>query len=261
MNKYYLLKCLKDQRGIMIALCCFHFAFQFIYAWMLLDTGMDKLAEQLPDFMIRMLGLEVGSAYFKQQMLAFSFTHPLILIGLSLMPLSLPGRYVTGELENRTFDLLLVTGIRRSVIVSHLFLLILLALFVIVGAMFCATLWVNEIYQLQMQVSHLLLTSVCAFLFFLNMGSIALAIASFHSERGKMLSQAIAIFIMLYFFDTIIRISDKTAFLLNYSYFQLFQPNKLILGQMHTTVIITVDLLIIGIMLGLALLQFNRRDI
>jgi ABC-type transport system involved in multi-copper enzyme maturation permease subunit len=261
MNKYYLFKCLKDQRGIIIALFCFHFAFQFLYAWMLLDTGMDKLAEQLPSFMMRMLGLEVGTEYFKQQMLAFSFAHPLILIGLSLLPLNIPARYVAGEVENKTFDLLLVTGIHRSVIISHLFMLILLVLLVLVGAMFGATLWINEIYHLNMKVGHLALTSLCAFLFFLNMGSIGLAMASFHTERGKMLSHTIAIFITLYFFDTIIRISDKTAFLLNYSYFQLFQPSKLILGQMNAVTIMVVDMIIIAAMFVIAIVRFNRRDI
>jgi ABC-type transport system involved in multi-copper enzyme maturation permease subunit len=261
MNKFYLFKCLKDQRGIIIALFCFHFAFQFLYAWMLLDTGMDKLAEQLPSFMMRMLGLEVGTVYFKQQMLAFSFAHPLILIGLSLLPLSIPARYMTGEVETKTFDLLLVTGIHRSVVVSHLFVLILLVLILLVGAMFGATVWINQIYQLNMKLGHLTTTSLCAFLFFLNMGSIGLALAGFYSERGKMLSHTLAIFITLYFFDTIIRISDKTVFLLNYSYFQLFQPSKLILGQMNALVIVAVDLIIIVVMLMTAFLQFNRRDI
>jgi len=261
MNKYYLLKCLKDQRKIIIALCCFHFAFQFIYAWMLLNTGMDKLAAQLPSFMMRMLGFEAGTEYFKQQILAFSFAHPLILIGLSLLPLSIPARYITGEVENKTFDLLLVTGIRRSVVVTHLFVLIFLGLSLIVSGMFTATLWINEIYQLNMKLQNLAMTALCAFLFFLTMGSIALALSTFHMERGKMLSHSIAIFIVLYFFDTIIRISDKTAFLLKYSYFQLFQPNKLILGQMNTKVIIVVDLIIIATMFILALVQFNRRDI
>ena len=228
---------------------------------MLLDTGMDKLAEQLPSFMMRMLGLEIGSEYFKQQLLAFSFAHPLILIGLSLIPISIPARYIAGEAENKTFDLLLVTGIPRSVIISHQFFLILLSLLGIIGGMFCATVWINEIYQLNMQIWQLFKMSVCALLFFLSMGSIALALSTYHTERGKMLSHCLAIFIVLYFYDTIIRISDKTTFLLNYSYFQLFQPGKLILGQMEATVVIVVDIAIITGMLVLAFLQFNRRDI
>jgi hypothetical protein len=245
----------------MIALVAFHFAFQFLYAWMLLDTGMDKLAEQLPPFMFRFLGLDPASAYFKQQMLAFSFAHPLILIGLSLLPLSIPARYITREIESRTFDLTLVTGIHRSVIPTHLLLVISLALFCLVGAMFSATVWINHIYQLNINTAHLIQTALCAYLFFLTMGSIGLAMASFHTEQGKMLSHTIAIFITLYFFDTIIRISDKTTFLLNYSYFQLFQPSKLILGQMNAKAVISIDILIITFMFILTIVQFNRRDI
>jgi ABC-2 type transport system permease protein len=232
-----------------------------MYAWMLLHTGMDKLAAQLPAFMMRMLGFEAGTEYFKQQILAFSFAHPLILIGLSLLPISIPARYLAGEVENKTFDLLLVTGIRRSVVITHLFAFIFTGLLLIVSAMFSATLWINEIYGLNMNFKHLTLTALCAFLFFLHMGSITLALSTFHNERGKMLSHGIAFFIVLYFFDTIIRISDKTAFLLKYSYFQLFQPSKLILGQMNTNVIIVVDLIIIATTFTLALVQFNRRDI
>ena len=67
--------------------------------------------------------------------------------------------------------------------------------------------------------------------------------------------------VILYFYDTIIRLNTSLEYLTSYSYFNLYQPGKLIRGQIDAGISILILIIIIVLFLLLAIFRFNRRDL
>ena len=98
-------------------------------------------------------------------------------------------------------------------------------------------------------------------LFFLSIGSISLAISTFQYERGKAIAISVSLFVFLYFYDTIIRLNQSMEHLTAYSYFNLFQPGKLLKGQIDFTAGIIILGVILFVFLFIAVFRFNKRDL
>ena len=82
----------------------------------------------LPPAARTLLGVDFGSPQFISQLLAFGYTHPIILISLMFLPLSIPARYIAGEVELRTFDILLTKPIKREKIPIIIFIFLFMVL-------------------------------------------------------------------------------------------------------------------------------------
>jgi ABC-2 type transport system permease protein len=221
----------------------------------------ESVAHMLPPSLMNFLGVTVGGGYYGSQMLAFGYSHPLILISLSLIPIGIPARYIAGEVENKTMDLLMARSIHRSVIPTHLFLYIVLALAVQVIALLAGTYMGYLIFSLEIDILGYMKVAVMTYLFFLSIGSISLSISTFQYERGKAIAKSVSLFVLLYFYDTIIRLNQTLEHLTAYSYFNLFQPGKLLKSQIDFTGGIIFLVIIISVFLYLAVLRFNHRDL
>ena len=105
------------------------------------------------------------------------------------------------------------------------------------------------------------ITAITGYFFYLSMGAIALAISTFFNERGKATAIIIGLFVILYFFDTVIRLNESLQYLLNYSYFQLYQPGKIVLRQINVMNCIIITTVISVIFFLITIIRFNRIDL
>jgi ABC-type transport system involved in multi-copper enzyme maturation permease subunit len=265
MQLTYLNKLFNDQKRIILLLILFGLLFEFLFSWVFFKSEISKFVETIlklfPPTITSFLGVEPGSGYFNFQMLAFGYSHPLILICLSILPISLPAKYISREIEIKTFDLLLTRPFHRLVIPSHVFLFITITLFFQVISIFIGTLIAYFCFQLNIDLKNYANAAVTAYFFYLSMGTISLAISSYQNEYGKALAKTITLFVFLYFFDTIIRLHKSLEFLISYSYFQLYQPGKIVMGEVSSTKCVFISLVIILLFFSISLIQFNRRDI
>ena len=261
----YLKKIWHDQKFILIALIVFSFNFEFAFAWLLFEADFKSLFESvapmLPPSLMSFIGVTVGGEYYGSQLLAFGYSHPLILISLALIPIGIPARYIAGEVEYKTMDLLMARSIHRSVIPTHLFIYLVLALALQVIALLAGTYTGYLIFSLEIDIIGYMKVAAMTYLFFLSIGSISLAISTFQYERGKAIAKSVSLFVFLYFYDTVIRLNQALEHLTVYSYFNLFQPGKLLKGQIDFTSGILFLGIIIFAFLFLAVLRFNKRDL
>ena len=261
----YFIKIWNDQKYVLLWLTLFSFSFEFAFAWLLFEAKFkdlfDSVAHMLPTSLLNFIGVNLSGGYYGSQMLAFGYSHPLILISLSLLPIGLSARYIAGEVENKTFDILLSRSISRSVIPSHLFAFIAVALFILSIALFSGTAFGYLLFDLEIDLKDYAQVSVITFLFFLSIGALALAISSFQSERGKAISKTVSLIVVLYFYDTVIRLNTSLEHLTSWSYFNLYQPAKLIRGQINFQLTIFYLMMIITAFLILSIIRFNRRDL
>jgi ABC-type transport system involved in multi-copper enzyme maturation permease subunit len=246
-----------------IALFCM--LFEFLFSWLFFKSEASVFVERvlgfLPPVITKLMGVQAGTTHFTSQMLAFGYEHPIILISLSLLPISIPARYISGEVEQRTFNLLLTRPITRFSIPLTIFLFIMMAEFIIVLFMFTGTLISYYLFDLNINPPDFLHTAISAYFFYVSIGSISMLICVLQSERGKALARAIGLVVFLYFFDTIVRLSDALVFLLPFSYFSLFKAGEIVLGKTSALHSSLICLVITVILLAIATWQFNRRDI
>jgi len=261
----YLKKLFYDQKLIILLLIVFNILYEYSYAWLFFKSEISQIVESyiqlLPPEFTTILGIDSGVTYLSMQVLAFSYAHPLMLVSLFFLPISLPTRYLTGEIEQKTFDLLLSHPIKRFVIPVQIFLIIIIALFLQITAMFLGT-WIAYLrFDLNINILDYARAAVAGYFFYLSSAALALAISSFHNERGKALSRIMGIIVFLYFCDTIFKINKSFEYLLSYSYFQLYQPGKLVLNQVNAGNCILISLLLTLICLVISIWQFNHRDL
>ena len=261
----YLKKIWHDQKFILIGLTIFSFLFEFAFAWLLFEVDFKSVFESvvhmLPSSLMSFIGISVGGQFYGSQLLAFGYSHPLILISLALIPIGIPARYIAGEIEHKTMDLLMARSLQRSVIPTHLFIYLVFALAVQVLALIGGTYIGYLTFSLEIDMIGYVKVAIITFLFFLSIGSISLAISTFQAERGKAIARTVSLFVLLYFYDTVIRLNQSLEYLTAYSYFNLFQPGKLLKSEINLTIAIIFLLCISIIFFIIAVIRFNRRDL
>lgn len=261
----YFKKMFYDQKYVLFVLFIFVFLFEFAWVWILFksDIGnfVNNYASYLPQSITNMIGFQASSGMLTSQMMSFGYAHPLILISMAFLPISLPARYIVGEIENRTFDMILTKPIRRWLIPSQLYLFTILGLAILNFGLFLGT-WMGTImFTIELPIFTYFKISLTGYLFYLNMAAIAMAVACWNHEKGKMLTRMIAIVVVLYFFDVVIRMLPEWDYLTAYSYFQLYQPTQLTLGNASFFVSGLISIVIIIIFFTISLIQFNKRDL
>ncbi len=266
MHTYFshLKKMLRDQKFNLAILTVFCFSFEWLFAWLFSEAGISEMLESLmrllPPAFMAFLGLQGWSSQFATQMLAFGYIHPLILISLAFLQIGIPARYISGEIELRTFDILLTKPVKRFVIPVSVFSFLVIAAGMQFAAMFLGTITGKFHFDLQIHLKDYATAAFVGFIFFLSMGSISTAISTFQTEKAKALTKAMGLFVFLFFGDTIFKLSKSLQGYLSYSYFQLYQPGKIVLNQSHTAICILISIIIICLFFCVALVQFSRRD-
>jgi ABC-type transport system involved in multi-copper enzyme maturation permease subunit len=261
----YLKKVWHDQKFVLLGLTVFSFNFEFAFAWLLFEVDFNSVfeavAHMLPPFLMNFIGITIGGGYYGSQLLAFGYSHPLILISLSLLSIGIPSRYIAGEVEHKTIDLLLARSLHRSVVPTHLFIFLVLCLAVQSIALFAGTYLGYLVFSLEIDITGYIKVAIITFLFFLSIGSISLTISAFQFERGKAIAKSVSLFVILYFYDTIIRLNQSLEYLTAYSYFNLFQPGKLLKGEIDFINTLIFLIIITFIFLFIAVIRFNQRDL
>jgi ABC-type transport system involved in multi-copper enzyme maturation permease subunit len=208
-----------------------------------------------------MIGFQAGSGMLSTQMMSFGYAHPLILISLAFLPISLPTRYISGEIENRNFDIVLTKPVSRWVIPTQLFFFITVSLAIVMMGLYLGTLVGSFFFDIDLSLSTYFKISLTGYFFYLNMAAIALAVACWNHEKGKALARVIAIIVVFYFFDVIIRMLPEWEYLTTYSYFQLYQPTQLTLGKVSYLSSVLISICIMAVFFTISVIQFNRRDL
>lgn len=253
-----------DQKYIIFWLVLFAAAFEFAFGWLLFEAKFNEIfesvANMLPSSLMNLMGVKAGGAYAASHLLSFGYAHPLVLISLSLLPLNIPARYISGEIENKTMDIFLTKSIKRSTIPLHIFIFLAITMAMQSLALFTGTYLSYLLFSLDIDIHSYFRVVVVTYLFFVSMGCVAMFIAVWQKEKGKALAKSVGLFVILYFFDTIIRLNTSLVYLTSYSYFNLFQPGKLLSGEVNFEVSVLILLITIFLFWALTISTFNKKD-
>jgi len=261
----YLKKLIYDQKKLILGLGFFCFIFQIFFAWIFFEAKIGELVisffNMLPPVFRTLLGVDFGSPQFLSQLLAFGYTHPMMLISLMFLPLSIPARYIAGEVELRTLDVLLTKPVKRIVIPVSVFVFLFGLIFLHMLSMFLGSLFGCILWDLSINIWDYAIVSLTGLFFFLNIGTLSITYSTFQTERGKAIVKTISIVVFFYFFDTIVKLSKSLEFLLPYSYFQLYQPGKIVTGEYSALLSIVISLTFTIVLLLISIRKFKTRDL
>jgi ABC-type transport system involved in multi-copper enzyme maturation permease subunit len=197
------------------------------------------------------------------QWTAIGFQHPIFLLGGGLFAVGLGIRAIAGELEAGTLPIALSRALpRRSWFASHLAVLVpgcvLLGLAYAVGCL-AATAVTDPLGELE--ATWMLLAGLQAALLLLALGGIAFAISAFSSERGRALSWAVGVLVVLYAAAFLLPLWEPLADVARITPFAWFDPVPLLQRGEIAWLDVAVLAAYAAIPLSVAAWQFARRDL
>ena len=244
----------------------FTFFIQFLFTFILSASAIRKFAETyfklLPPVIKQLIGF-FGETFMGSQFIAFGYTHPAILFMMCFIPVAVASRYITGELENRSIEILSSRLLPRRAIVLTPYLFIVISFICIYGTMLAGSLLGCFLLNLNEDIQPLILLKIVAIglLFFSAISSLALYICTLFSERGKALVWNSGIILFAFVFDAIVRLWDEIAFLKPYSLFNWYQPVNIATKQYDYKIGVPLLTLLTIVFIIAAVRHFNQRDL
>lgn len=191
-------------------------------------------------------------------------THPILLVAAFLFIIGLGVRAVAGELESGSLDLALARSLSRSSYLgSHVAVLVpgaaLLALAYATGAVVA-----DRIFDppgLPLEPGRMVLGAMQAWLLFMAVAALALLVSTLLSERGRALSAAIGITLVMYVANFIFALWQPLRFMTRFTIFWYFAPGPTIQKGDVPWGNCAVLAAFTAVVLTLAFVAFSRRDL
>ncbi len=240
----------------------FEFLIDAVVSTLDLQSIATQLMSSLPPIMQAMLGEQMLGVFSTEGLLAFGWTHPVVLSMGGAVAIVLAARAIAGEVENGAIELVLAQPISRASymttqIAFGLGALALLSLGGLAGALIGQKVYGVAMFRLAPAfalVTNFWLLHAASF-------GVALLISAFAREAGRVGGLAFVLLLVSYFAEAIGRLWQRADFLLPWSIYQRFDSRTLL----TTGTIPRMSLVVLGglLVLGLtgACWRFARRDL
>lgn len=227
-------------------------------------TGaIQELSQSLPpfvqDFLTEELALRLGSRGF----IVFAWNHPVVHVLLAAVMILLASRAIAGEIEDGTLELILTQPLSRPTylatqIIFAFFVLLILSSLMLAGVKI--GLW---LYHLQQVLSWQTFLPVAANLVSLELAiyGVSLLFSALWREAGRVVSTALLFVLISYLLQTVARLWPAMQFLLPYTIFEYYSPQRLVLIEGLSWVNISVLLAVSLVAGGAGWWRFMRRDV
>lgn len=259
-------KIFKNQLRVLIVLMLFAFLIELLFAIILSTSVIRNYIEGyfslMPPVFKQLTGF-MGQNFVGSQFVAFGYNHPAILFILIFISVSISGRYITAEIENRSIELLSLRLYPRYKIVTTQYAFLVFMIFMVYLAMFMGSMSGKYFTGLSKEINEILIFKIIGIglLFYAVVGAIVTFIATTVRERSLALSWSIGVILFLFVYDALIRLWEQANFLKPYSLFNWYQPVNIATKNYDFGTGIPVLIAISIIFLFLSIWNFNRRDL
>ena len=266
LSYHHFKKIFKNQYKVILVLMLFAFLIEMIIAIILSTSVMRSYVESyfslMPPAFKQLTGF-MGQNFVGSQFIAFGYGHPAILFIMIFAPVSIASRYITAEIENRSIEILAIRLNPRYRIIITQYLFIIFMIFLIYLAMFMGSMSGKYLTSLSSEIDEILILKimVVGLLFFSAIGAIVTFIATLFNEKSLSFSWNIGVILFLFVYDALIRLWDQAYFLKPYSLFNWYQPVGIATKNYDFEAGIPLLLFFILLFIGLAVNNFNKRDL
>jgi len=222
-------------------------------------TKLNQYMETLPVALRNMIGragsIASPTGYLQSEI--FSIMGPLLLM---ILAIGAGARAIAGEEETGTLDLLLANPIPRRRVVLEKFWAMVAATGGVGVVMWAAIAAFGPLFGVRVSLVNLAETVLSAVLLAIGFGAGALAIGCWRGKRGLAIAVVTSVAVVTYLFNVLAPSVDAVRSLRLLSPFHYYIDNDPLrngLDPVHALVLVAIT----GVLLGLALFAFERRDL
>jgi ABC-2 type transport system permease protein len=217
----------------------------------------------LPPFFQETFGQEMALTLTSRGLLVFAWNHPIVHALLAAVMVALASRAIAGEIEGGTMELLLSQPLSRPAYLAAQSAFAGLVLLGLITLMLCGVHAGISLFDVHAQVSWRLFLPVAVNLFSLETAiyGVTLAFSSGARESGRVVTIALLIIVLSYLIQAVARLWSKIDFLLKFSIFEYYSPQRTVLLGEAPWLDIAVLLLVGFSLAGAGWWRFMRRDV
>lgn len=239
--------------------------------WMLMlmvvyrEVGSDILGPELDNAIGQAFDIRrvVDPDLVLGQLLGMAYTHPMFLIIISAIVVTLGVRSCAGELEAGTLELTLARPVsRRRYLLSYMLFLNLATLLLIVVAAAAAWAFSGALDVLgSVHADRLSQVSLNAFLMFSGFGAICTLLSTLVSSRSAATFSSVGVIVAMYFLTLFSRVWEPVEPLGQLSLFTYLDATPIMFGEGLDMPNVAVLAAVVIVANAIALLRFERRDL
>lgn len=268
MSSNYLGKMFSDNWLLILVAALIAAGMQFLILVLVVEVNLLGLAEafvsRIPAPMQNFFGQEFLGQFTLSGAVALGYSHPLVLVMLSLVAIQLPARQIAGEIEKGTMELIFALPLTRMRIILSAIFFSGLALFLAAIAGLAGTICGYLVYYPQLQQIDLLNTGrivINLWFLMLSVNAATYLISSFKKEGNRSAMIAGVMVLIFYFVHYFTRMWPAIHFLEPFTLFAYYRPQQLMAGSGIFLRNSGILLCLAVIFYGWAAYQINRRDI
>lgn len=263
----YIANLLRTHRVSLAAAFVFLGAFQVLILVLVetldLPSMLEGVIRMMPSAAQRLFGDQFISDYSVGGIVALAYNHPLILVTLLLVAISLPVRHLAGAVENGSLELVFAMPVPRLRIARSLWLASGLCLLVLLLGCGSGTGVGLLIFPATRDLHLPTLAKVGANLWFLifAISSYAFLFSASAREASRAMQYAAGLTLFFYFLDYAVQIWSAIEFLAPFTPFHYYDPQEVLRGGsgwIRDSAVLAVVALVSG---GTALVRVHRRDV
>ncbi|MDZ7290916.1 MAG: ABC transporter permease subunit [candidate division KSB1 bacterium] len=223
----------------------------------------NEFRRSLPPMVQEIFGAEMALTMTSRGLLAFAWNHPFVHAMFIAVMILLASRAIATEIESGTMELLLSQPISRPAYLATQMGFALMVLLVLIGMMLLGVYAGLSMFDLQRMLSGHAFLPVAGNLLSLQIAiyGVTLFLSSMAREGGRVVTIALMFVSISYLLQAVARLWPTIKFLLTYTIFEYYSPQRIILNNLPPWNNILI-LLGVGIIAGAAAwLRFMRRDI
>ncbi|MFQ5599059.1 MAG: ABC transporter permease subunit [Candidatus Krumholzibacteriia bacterium] len=268
MNSWvYVAFIVRQHRGFMVCSMIIVAALQSLIISLIsgVDTAafMTDLLQQLPERFQMFISEAFLARLSVPGAAAFGFAHPIVLVLLVISAISFPTRHIAGEIESGTMEWLLSHPVPRGRLA-----LVLWASGALVVLLTVASACAGSLTALAVKgkldaalLAKMLRIGVNLWLLMVLIMSYTMVVAVFSKDGSNTGSVTAGVTLVFYFLHILSTLFDSFSFVRAVNIFTYHQPQKLMFGGQSFALNAVVLGMLIGVCLGIAMKQFQRRDI
>ena len=266
-NHNYIRNCLREHR----LLIGFSFIFVGLFQYLIIDllvslnfvSIVTNLIKQLPPQIQKFISEGFFAQFSLQGAMAFGYTHPLVLIVLSMVAIQIPAKRISGEIESGAMEIFAALPVKRTELALNLILFSTIALFVIAMATIAGSVIGFMIYpdSRVVSLSKFVFTAVNLWALMVCISSFSMMISSWFNEGGKTAMVSASIIILFYFLDYFVKLSDSLQFLKPFILFSYYNAVKTITESNGVILNIFILLILSLVFYTIGVIRFKKRDI
>lgn len=258
---------LHERRGLLIFSAILVAMFQVLILTLVVGARLldivEQFYQQLPPQVQLLFGEQFIAQFSVNGVVAFGYNHPLVIVMLSIVAISVPARHVAGEVENGTLELLFALPVTRLRVALAQWLFVGLALLGLVAACGVGTacgLWLYPEVR-GVPFDRIVMIGLNLWMLMFAIGSYTLLISSYGREGGKAAMRSAGLTWVFYFVNVLVVMWPTVGFLEPFTVFHYHRPAQIMLDASDWG---RDMLVLLGLALAtgtLAIRQIGRRDV